>query len=220
MSGGSEKIKVHCWNCNTVINECDAYFYEFSQYLGEEPIKMELPYGRKYCKDCFEKIQKQEAIDFETYIKLKKQVMFKKACRLMEKQSIKMYDYKEAIEVVENFLTKNPDKFDSSYEVLAAIILVNNRIYSKMQYKIGRYQVDFLLPEIGVVLEIDGERHKHHKQYDSNRDKFIKKELGYGWDIVRIKTEYLDMNAEKLVDAINAVVEYRETNHIPWRKLS
>lgn len=138
----------------------------------------------------------------------------------MEKQSIKMYDYKEAIEVVENFLTKNPDKFDSSYEVLAAIILVNNRIYSKMQYKIGRYQVDFLLPEIGVVLEIDGERHKHHKQYDSNRDKFIKKELGYGWDIVRIKTEYLDMNAEKLVDAINAVVEYRETNHIPWRKLS
>ena len=89
-----------------------------------------------------------------------------------------------------------------------------------MQYKIGRYQVDFLLPEIGVVLEIDGDRHKYKKNYDNARDAYIKKQLGYGWDIVRIKTEYLDKNASKLVEAINGVIDYRETNHIPWRKLS
>ena len=71
-----------------------------------------------------------------------------------------------------------------------------------------------------MVLEIDGERHKNRKKYDSERDAYIKQQLGYGWDIIRIKTEYLDMNASRLVDAIDKVIEYRETNHIPWRKLS
>lgn len=145
--------------------------------------------------------------------------MFKKAVATLEKQHTKMYEYREAIDVVEEHLEKNPDKYDSSYEVLASIILVHNRIYSKRQYKVGKYMVDFLLPEQGVVLEIDGERHKNRKEYDKKRDAFIKEQLGYGWDIIRIKTDYLDQNAKKLPEAINAVVEYRETNHIPWRKI-
>lgn len=214
-----QKTIVHCWNCNKVVKEYDSYIYDHCGLNGAW-IHVPLPYNRKYCKDCFKKIQDKDKADRELYIKLKKREMFKKACMILEKQNAKMYDYQEAIKVVEDYINNKPDKFDSSYEVLAAIILVQNRIYSKMQYKIGSYQVDFLLTELGVVLEIDGERHKHAKEHDSKRDSFIKKELGYGWDIIRIKTDYLDMKAEKLVEAINAVVDYRETNHIPWRKLS
>lgn len=214
-----QKVKVPCWNCGKTLYEQDAFTYDYYSLLGGE-VQIPLPYCRKYCEECYKRITEQESQDRILYIKLKKQEMFKKACYILEKQGVKMYDYMDAIKAVEEVVNEKPDKFDSSYEVLAAIILVHNRIYCKMQYKIGKYQVDFLLPEMGVVLEIDGERHKHRKEYDSKRDAYIKNQLGYGWDIIRIKTDHLDKNAAKLVEAIDAVVDYRETNHIPWRKLS
>jgi len=197
MSGDSKKIV--CWNCNKVIpeNEIDQEaFY---------------PFGRRYCSKCNEIITKQEEEERKQYILLKKKEMYKKALHILEMQNLKMYDYKEAAEVVRDKLLNDPDKFDSSYEVLTAIILVKNHIYSKLQYKIGKYQVDFLLPEIGVVLEIDGERHKFRKLYDNNRDIDIRSALGPGWDIIRLKTTYLDQHAERIPEAINAVIEYRES---------
>lgn len=174
---------------------------------------------RCYCDSCFKEVRTKEIEERKTYIRLKKREMFRKAITLLEEQNTNMYEYKDAIEVVSDFIEDNVDKFDSSYEVLTAIVLVHNRIYSKMQYKVGKYQVDFLLPDMMVVLEIDGERHKHKKQYDSERDKFIKKELGPYWEIIRIPTEHLDKNAKKIPDAIDKVLEYRETNHINWRAL-
>lgn len=174
---------------------------------------------RCYCDNCFKEVRAKEIEERKTYIRLKKREMLRKAITLLEEQNTNMYEYKDAIEVVSDFIEDNVDKFDSSYEVLTAIVLVHNRIYSKMQYKVGRYQVDFLLPDMMVVLEIDGERHKHKKQYDSERDKFIKKELGPYWEIIRIPTEHLDKNAKKIPMAIEKVLEYRETNHINWRAL-
>ena len=88
-----------------------------------------------------------------------------------------------------------------------------------MQYKVGRYQVDFLLPEMLVALEIDGERHKNKKEYDTKRDIYIQNALGEGWDIVRIKTDYLDMKATKLPEAIEKVIQYRQEGKVNWRKL-
>lgn len=176
-------------------------------------------YHRCYCDECLKEATKKEVEERKLYIKLKKREMFRKAVNLLEKQKTNMYEYREAIEVVRDFIEDNVDKFDSSYEVLTAIVLVQNRIYSKMQYKVGKYQVDFLLPDLLVVLEIDGERHKHKKDYDSVRDMEIKRILGPHWEIIRIPTERLDTNAKKIPEAIEKVLEYRETNHINWREL-
>lgn len=174
---------------------------------------------RCYCESCLAEIDRKEKEERQLYIKLKKREMFRKACSVLENQNTDMYDYKEAIEVVEEYIEKNPDKVDSSYEVLTAIVLVKNRIYSKMQYKVGRYQVDFLLPEHLIVLEIDGDRHKHRKYYDSVRDEEIKKILGPHWEIIRIDTDNLDNDAKKIPKAIQKVLEYRETKHINWRTI-
>lgn len=204
-----------CWECGKeatrtrVIRNRHHCFYE-------EPVST---YVRCYCEECKNKLDKKEKQDMELYIKLKKREMFLRACKTLENQNTNMYDFKDAIDVVEDYIETNPDKFDSSYEVLAAIILVKNKIYSKMQYKIGRYQVDFLLPEMGVVLEIDGDRHKHRKSYDNKRDEYIIKHLGYGWDIIRIDTELLDENAKQLPRAINKVIEYREEGKVNWRTI-
>ena len=195
-----------CWNCNIELNEAEI---NRDQYH---------PFGRCYCDKCFNEITNQEAEEREIYIKLKKKEMYKKALHILELQNVKMYDIKEAAEVVKAKVESDPDKFDSSYEVLTAIVLVYNHIYSKLQYKIGKYQVDFLLPEIGVVLEIDGDRHRYNKVRDNNREIDIRNALGPGWDIVRIKTSWLDRKAMAIPEAIEAAINYRQNYNNKWRK--
>lgn len=205
---------MNCWICGKTATRTRPIYDGFG-FIEPEVSK----YHRCYCDKCFKEVETKEAEERKLYIKLKKREMFRKAVKILESQNTNMYEYKEAIEVVRDFIEDNVDKFDSSYEVLTAIVLVQNRIYSKMQYKVGKYQVDFLLPDLMVVLEIDGERHKHKKEYDSVRDKFIKQELGPHWEVIRITTDNLDKNAKKIPEAIDKVLEYRETNHINWRAL-
>lgn len=166
-------------------------------------------YKRCYCDKCAERVREQERKEEQEYIRLKKRRMFLRACDILENQHTDMYKYKEAIEAVEEHISVHPDKYDSAYEVLAAIVLVHERIHVKMQQKIGRYQVDFIIPELLVILEIDGDRHKHRKAYDNRRDNKIKSIVGDAWEIIRINTEYLDQNAKALPNAIDKVLEHR-----------
>lgn len=174
---------------------------------------------RCYCEKCLKEYEQKELEEKKLLKKLNKREMFRKACRILERQNTNMYDYKEAIEVVEEFIESNPEKFDSSYEVLTAMVLVKNRIHAKAQYKVGPYKVDFLLPDMLVALEIDGDRHKYKQRDDIIRDHHVKKALGPHWEIVRISTDDLDKDAKKIPYAIDKVLEYRETNHINWRSL-
>lgn len=205
-------MAIKCWRCGkdattAVINR--EYDFEHRQIILKSAKESPTRWYRCYCDECYDIVTKQEAEEQALYVKLKKREMFRRACRILEKQNTDMYEYKDAIDVVESVLEEKPDKFDSSYEVVAAIILVYNGVLSKMQYKVGKYQVDFILPEMYTVLEIDGDRHKYKKEQDRARDIEIKKMLGHGWEIVRINTDYLDQNAKKLVDAIDAVLDHR-----------
>ena len=206
---------IKCWECGKPATDTRVTINDGFCFIHKEIS----PYYRCYCDECKKKVDEQEKHDRELYIKLKKREMFKKACDILEKQNTKMYEYKPAIDVVKEFIEERPDKFDSSYEVLAAIVLVHNRIYSKMQQKIGPYQVDFLLPELFVVLEIDGERHRYKKAHDTKRDIFLQKALGDGWDIIRIPTDLMDKDAKKLAEAIHKVIEHRQTGKVNWRQL-
>lgn len=206
---------IPCWVCGGVATETRTESVYGNTIQPQHPSLFQ----RSYCRECRKLVEEKEKADRELYIKLKKREMFLTACKVLEKQNTNMYEYKPAIDVVKDHIEKYPDKFDSSYEVLAAIILVHNHIYSKMQYKIGRYQVDFLLPDLFVVLEIDGERHKYKKRYDTKRDIFLQQALGDGWDIIRINTDHLDNNAKKLPEAIYKVIDHRQTGKVNWREL-
>lgn len=178
--------------------------------LFNDLIPFEEKAQRCYCADCFKKVTEQNKIDMQEYVRLKKKLMFERAVRILERQCMDIYDYQEAIQAVEDFAKEKPDKFDSSYEMIAAIILIQNRIPCELQHKIGKYQCDFFIPSMKVILEIDGERHKNKLSYDTKRDADIMRTIGRDWNIIRIKTEYLDQKAEKLVDAIEAVLEQRK----------
>lgn len=207
--------KNRCWICG--VEESDDVV--LVNRRGEDLNCPRVVMYRCYCKNCKEDLDMEDTEFHSLYVRLRKREMFKKACDKLESQGARMYEYRKAIQLVQNNIETYPDNYDSSYEVLAAIVLIQHGLQIKMQCKIGRYQVDVMIPSIHVILEIDGDRHKYHKEHDSNRDARIKAKLGSDWDIIRIRTEYLDQDARKLIQAIKSVIEYRQAGKVNWRKL-
>ena len=174
---------------------------------------------RSYCQACADKVSSERKANDILYVRLKKQQMFNTAIEKLESQNIDIYKLKPAIEKVEKHLEDYPDRFDSSYEVMTAIVLINAGVNFQMQKKILRYQVDFYIPSHKIILEIDGERHKTRKAFDNERDRNIKNEIGNDWNIIRIDTDNLEQNAMRLVKALNHVMKYRATGKINWREI-
>ena len=165
---------------------------------------------RMFCKECFAKIKAEHSEDKKQYLYYKKKLMLERAVRSLEKQALDIYRYKDIISDLWGYIQEQPDKFDSSYEMIAAIILIENEIRSKMQYKVGKYRVDFLIPEYKIALEIDGGLHENTLYRDNNRDIELRRILGADWETVRISTKYLDQNAKALPDAMFAVKEEKQ----------
>lgn len=165
---------------------------------------------RMFCDACFTKIKAEHSNDKKEYLHYKKKLMLERAVRSLEKQALDIYRYKDIIEDLWEYIQEQPEKFDSSYEMIAAIILIENEIKSKMQYKVGKYRVDFLIPEHKIVLEIDGDMHENTLYKDNNRDIELRRILGADWETVRIGTKYLDQNAKALPDAMFAVKEEKQ----------
>lgn len=160
---------------------------------------------RKYCDECYLLERKEKRHRIVEYLRLKRELMLERAIKILERQKLNIYEYKDPIEAVAEFMQEKPEKLQSADEVVAAIILVDNEIPSKLQYPIGEYKVDFYLPTLKVVFEVDGFLHEKNLYADNERDKEIRKILGADWEVVRIKTKYLEQNAEMLVEAIKAV---------------
>lgn len=160
---------------------------------------------RCYCDKCFDEVSSERAADLKEYLRLKKKLMVERAIRLFEKQNVNIYDYVEAIDAIKEYSASNIDKFDSAHEMLAAMILIDNEIETKVQHKVGKYRVDFMLPTLKVILEIDGYLHEHSGHEDNKRDFELREILGHDWEIVRIDTKYLEQNVELLVEAIKTI---------------
>lgn len=179
--------------------------------LSEEEIRKKIRENsifsvpRMYCEECYKKEKETLLKKQQEYGRLRKELMLERALRIMEKQRLNMYDYKEIISELKEYILENPEKFDSSHEMVAAIVLVDNEIKCKMQHKIGRYRVDFFIPDLKIILEIDGVLHKATLFKDNERDRKLREMLGKDWETVRISTEYLEENAELLVEAIKEV---------------
>ena len=202
--------KTACWICgseNTATKKTHSEHEQGEPFVVVDAKRQER--WRHYCPNCREAETERLRITREVFNRAKKQLMFERALQILEGQRVDMYELRESINAVEDFTERSPDSFDSAYEMLAAIILISNRVHCKPQQKVGKYQVDFLLPDELVVLEIDGERHAHRRGADSVRDKEIRRTLGPEWEVVRISTDYLDQNARQLVTAIRKICELR-----------
>lgn len=202
--------KIMCWDCGKPATKARLLLNPFGSYEDLSKSKKEISgHQRCYCDECFEKHNRKIAEEHEEWLRLKRSRLFENAIDKLERQNIDFTEYKEAIKTVEEYNLTNPDKFDSASEIIAAIILIHNHIHIKPQYKIEKYQVDFLLPDDKVVLEIDGVTHKLKTAKDAVRDDFIRYTLGKEWQVVRIPAEELNKNATKLIKGIEAILDYR-----------
>ena len=182
------KETFRCWRCGKPV---------YSEY---EPRK------RVYCSDC-EAAQKEEhAKLIEEYSRLKIQVMYENALRIMEKSGqCYMHEYLDSAKRVLSKALDNTENFMSAHEMVVAIILDNYGFQYDVNFKILSYRVDFYIPEFRACLEVDGAQHSHKLEYDSRRDIELRNVLGAEWEVVRIKTKYIEENPEKIVDAIEAL---------------
>lgn len=183
----------------------------------KEAVKEE--HQRCYCKKCYADTMKRLKEENEQFIYLRRKRMFEHALDKLERQHIDFAKYEDAIKTVQDYNENNDGKFDSSEEVMAAVMLIQNHYHIKPQAKVGSFQVDFMLPDDMLIVEIDGIMHKQKKDYDKKRDIRIKEILGDQWQIIRIPTDFIDSKVEKLPTAIETILDYRDTHKIHWRDL-
>lgn len=178
-----------------------------------KPLKEYNEYTRNYCDECKEKNAQEMQERRVQYLNLKNQFMLERAVRRIEQhrnglQKFKFYE--PAIEAVRDYMQKNPENLASTEETIAAIVLIADEIHIKCQYKIGRHRVDFFIPNLKVVLEVDGYMHTYSRKKDSKRDLEILKTLGTGWEVLRIPTKYINAYPQQLVDAIFKLKEEKQ----------
>ena len=119
--------------------------------------------------------------------------------------------YEKGIHYVQEHLDK-PYWFGSTEEIMVALELMRRGVKAHHQVKIFEYRVDFLLPELKVVLEVDG-RIYHGKDKDrqqQTRDDVICWKLGNDWQVIRIDTENINKNVTRLMKGIYGIMAHRK----------
>lgn len=215
----SDNNPFRCWECGkegaeysyvdynpTLMHDTDSATIRHREELKEKRKKAgDDMQHRMFCRECYEKRNRDLSAMRQEYGRIKKLLMLERAVRLLERQALDIYQYKDIIDDFKEYVEEHPEKFDSSHEMIAAIILVDNGIKAKIQSKVGSYRTDFLIPDMRIVLEVDGDLHKNNLFRDNERDKKIREILGSEWETARISTGYLEENAPALVDAMIAI---------------
>ena len=162
------------------------------------------------CKECREKEKDDKRLLQRKISSLMLLRRVDKAKEIITRAYGNLDGYKHALGVVEKNLDK-PGWFQSTNEVLVAMELIRSRVKARHQVKMGKWRVDFVLPEMKVVLEIDGAYHdgKERKEKDRLKEGAIIANLGASWEVVHIRDDILKKNPQKLVPAIQAVLEGR-----------
>lgn len=179
---------VFCWNCGKQIKPI----------FGEQ-------YKGRFCDDCAEEHADRHKAVVAEYLSYKTRIMIERAFRYMEKAGCNMTEYKKAANAVKRHATDNPEQYRSADEIIAAVVLANCGYDISLNQRVGRFIVDIIIPEKKVCLEVDGERHKGNELQDSKRDLEIRRTLGEEWEVVRIPTNHIEENPDKIPEAIDAV---------------
>lgn len=178
-----ENIERECIFCRTLLDETDECRYA--------------------CNDCYKKVKllkdvvkldkAQENIETDTRIYLRKN-----------------YSYQKERDSVLRKILEDDFKFLSADEMCFALQLEKENIRYFPNYKIGSCKVDFFLPDMRRIIEIDGELYHKNENKDFMRERYIMSCVGEKYEIVRIPASYVPRYIIKnLKEVIQFVVEKR-----------
>ena len=75
------------------------------------------------------------------------------------------------------------------------------------QVIIGNYIIDFFIPELGLVFEIDGSSHNEKEEYDAERDNFMQ---SLNLQVIRISDTDVKKNMESVYQLVVKIISKRK----------
>ena len=165
------------------------------EICGRKILRTQYSKKRSYvCDYCKGKIKKKQACLIPD-VRTKRERRFDNAVKEIAKQVPDIGEYARAIKIAES----RCEKFGSIPEAMVAIELVRLGYKIIPQQKLGKYHVDFLMPDEKIVIEVDGELYHREK---TPRIGEIQIMLGLDWKIINIPAELIRKNIQKLSDCI------------------
>lgn len=160
------------------------------------------------CTSCENKlitVKKLEMIDKAEY----------KLCTVGGRQRFKKnIDLSKEVQNVRKRILEKTDSFSSLQEVMVAIQLENQGIKYETQKEINGKKVDFFIPDLKIILEIDGELYHTDKEKEFVRDREIMSKAGEEYEIVHIDAESVPRETWNLKEALPFIVESRDKNNM------
>lgn len=164
--------------------------------------------GKYYCEICEEKMR---------YVR--KLTMVDKAEKLIskkprDKKEIPDEEVLKCSKIVRERISSEIDKFSSVPEVVAAIQMQRINLEYETQKIISGTKVDFYIPEIKIIFEVDGSIYHSDKDKTFLRDRQIMRSVGEKWEIVHINSDMIPKYTWDLRNALPFVVLQRNDK---WR---
>ena len=186
-------------------------YYKIPCCVCGEALVISASYSRekKYiCKTCKKVAEGRKNPDQV----VSKEIKFQNAVSRIESIVDGFDKYKESIEKVHKTL-HHAGWYRSTEEIMVAIELLQKGVKIIHQQKVGKYSVDFVLPEYKVLLEIDGKpfHNNHTLAREGERDGTILLKMGVDWEIIRIDTDKINKDIQKLLPSVEAIIEYRKS---------
>ena len=125
----------------------------------------------------------------------KEEKRYRKAVEAIEKQCGSLKGYEESIEVCR----KATFKYGSVPEAMLAIELVRRGYRIIPQQKVGKYHVDFALPNEKLIIEVDGSIYHTNKQKELEREGSINFAIGLDWHFIHLPAESISKDVRKVV---------------------
>lgn len=123
-------------------------------------------------------------------------------------------DVSKFSEIVKDRVIKGIDKFSSIPEAAVAIQMEKIGLKYEAQKEVAGKRVDFYIPEIKIILEIDGELYHTDENKTFLRDREIMREVGDEWEIVHIEASKVPKYTWNIKEALMHVVSERNDK---WR---
>lgn len=79
------------------------------------------------------------------------------------------------------------------------------------QRPIGSYIVDFFSKDLKLIIELDGEIHRYHKNNDKERENEFKE---YGYSIIRFDNEYVMHGLPNVIRTLELFIDELKNNRL------
>ena len=168
-----------------------------------EPVESKRFYMCEECKTKMRKIKQLQMLD-------NAMSLLKKGGSSPYWSKIKNGYYSEQYMILFNNILDNT-YFDSKFEVIMAIIFEKNNIPYELHKHIGKRIVDFALPDLKIIVEVDGVLYHQNESEEFLREREIMRDCGEDWEIIRIPESDIPMFVvDDIENALLYVLSQRE----------